>query len=91
MWYWNDHMGWWMLLEGAVWLLFWGGILWFVLSLARAPRRPDSAEDPLDIARQRYARGEIDRATFEELTRDLAANLPQARRARFTPLLERTD
>lgn len=33
---------------------------------------PASKETPLDIARQRYARGELSKKAFEQLKRDLA-------------------
>jgi putative membrane protein len=56
-------------------LVFWGllivglvfGIRWLV-SQGREPR-PDTA---LDILRQRYARGEIDKEEFEAKKRDLS-------------------
>jgi putative membrane protein len=58
----------------AMMLLFWGvvitgivlGIRW-MLSTGRLPR----ADAALDILRQRYARGEIDREEFEARKRDL--------------------
>ena len=79
MWHTGDGMGWWMLWGGLMMVLFWGGIIalivWTVQSLSRredgqgqpgAPRRT-----PLDIARERYARGDISREEFEQIKRDL--------------------
>ncbi len=44
-----------------------GVLVWWLIGQPRAPRR-DSA---LDILRERYARGEIDRNEFEARRRDL--------------------
>jgi putative membrane protein len=62
-------------------LLFWGLIITAVVVLARGfggrsggnePRLREKT--PLDIVGERYARGEIGKAEFEEKRRDLAAN-----------------
>lgn len=59
-------------------LLFWGLIIFAVVMLARGfgggagasqPRLRDKT--PLDILGERYARGEIDRAEFEQKRSDL--------------------
>jgi putative membrane protein len=79
-WGWGMHPMWWI---GSAWglgmllmmLLFWGlviaaialGIRWLV-GQGREPRS-DSA---LEILRQRYARGEINREEFEAKKRDLS-------------------
>ena len=80
MWGAGDGVGWWMLWGGVMMVLFWGGIValavWVVQSawgdhggLRRgfAPRG-DSAEE---IARRRYARGEITRDEFARIIEDL--------------------
>jgi putative membrane protein len=73
---WGEHegMGWWMLF-GSVWfVLFWGAIIWLfvrLLSPGRDARGPD--DSPIEIARRRYARGEITREEFEQIRRDLSA------------------
>ncbi|HEV8641968.1 MAG TPA: DUF5676 family membrane protein [Methylomirabilota bacterium] len=78
-WGWGMHPMWWV---GSAWgigmmllmLLFWGlavtGIVLGVRLLLKPgiESRPDSA---LEILRQRYARGEIDREEFEARKRDL--------------------
>ena len=70
MW-WSAHsgMGWWMLL-GSLWmLLFWGAIIWLIawgVKKASGPEK-DGREDPLEIAKRRYAKGEITKEEFEEI------------------------
>ena len=82
MWHTGDGMGWWMLWGGLMMVFFWGAIIalvvWAVQSLGRGeaghtqrggatpPARP-----PLEIAKERYARGEISRDEFEQMKRDL--------------------
>jgi len=60
-------------------LLFWGLIIVAIVALVRgfggssksdAPRLPEKTA--MDILRERYARGEIDKAEFEEKRRDLS-------------------
>ena len=61
-------------------LLFWGliiiGVVWLVRSFAAKPDSGTSepkARDktPLEILAERYARGEIDKAEFEQKRKDL--------------------
>ncbi len=76
MWHYSDGMGWWMLFGGLMWLAFLvlivGAIVYLLRngSALRGGRRP-SGDDPVDIVRQRYARGEITREEFEQLRKDL--------------------
>ena len=77
--YWNEGMGWWMLFGGFWMVLFWGGIIaliiWGIKKLTER-RGPGSGsierENPLDIARNRYAKGEISKEEFERLKKDLS-------------------
>lgn len=73
------HGGGWM---GIGMLLFWGLVILAVVVLARgfgrssgsgggAPNERDRT--PLEILRERYARGEIDKAEFEQKRSDLGA------------------
>ncbi len=56
-------------------LIFWGGlialIIWGITKLSRrngsTPKR-----NPLDIAKERYAKGEISREEFDQLKKDLS-------------------
>ncbi len=72
MW-WGVHegMGWWMLFGGIWILLFWGAIIgliiWGIRALTGRPEPRHDLDDPLEIARRRYARGEITRAELEEI------------------------
>ncbi len=72
------HAGyWWMwIMMMGFWVLIVGGIVGLVLWLTRqgesATTRPGlGAQRPLDILRERYARGEISREEFERMRRDL--------------------
>lgn len=73
MWDMQDGMGWWMVYAGIWMLIFWGvivaGVVWAIGSFNPRSGVQDSA---LEIARQRYARGEISQEEFLRLTRDLA-------------------
>ena len=60
--------GWWS-------LIFWGGLIALVIwGIMRLTRRNDSAtrHDPLDVAKGRYARGEVSREEFEQIKKDLS-------------------
>lgn len=55
-----------------VWILIIVALVWFVM-IATRERGDDSQRNPsaLEILRQRYARGEIDRQEFEQKKQDL--------------------
>ena len=81
MMWWNGAWGWGgvgMLFAGFAMLVFWGVIIalivWGVSMLAKphAVQRPTS-DTPLDIAKARYARGEISKEEFEQLRKDLTS------------------
>lgn len=65
----------------GIWMiLFWGLIIAAVVVLARGVGGRSAGSDsrvaertPLDILRERYARGEIDKNEFEQKRRDLSA------------------
>ncbi len=75
---WSWHEGW--MVFGVMWmLLFWGGlivlIVWGIKKLTE--RRGSSTtttekHDPLDIARERYARGDISKEEFEQMKKELS-------------------
>lgn len=78
-WEWGMHPGWWMWGAGGMvmmlmMLVFWGlviaGVVLGIRWLVRQGRQeqPDRA---LDILRERYARGEINKEEFEARRRDL--------------------
>jgi putative membrane protein len=65
------------MLFGGLWmLLVWGLLIWALAwALSRfggsQGRAPGTEETPLDIARKRFARGEIGREQFEEIRETL--------------------
>ncbi len=75
MWGAHEGMGWWMLFGGLWMVLFWGiilgGVIWAVSRLAGGR---DAGRSPLDIAKERYARGEISAEEFERIRHDLSAS-----------------
>ena len=74
---WGEHegMGWWMLF-GSIWfVVFWGLVIWAIATAFSRSERgsgPGVSETPLDIARRRYAQGELNREQFEQIRRDLS-------------------
>ncbi len=66
--------GWWM---PVVMVGFWGLVVWGIIALVRGsgvccvPSQQVSKESALDILRNRYAKGEIDREEFESKRKDL--------------------
>lgn len=81
MWWGHHTLGWGGLLIGALMmLLFWGGLFvlgWLLIRATMASRsqqatgQDHSSGGPLQILKARYARGEIDKAEYEEIRRDL--------------------
>jgi putative membrane protein len=79
MWGWNGGT-WWsfgmMLGMLLFWLLIIAGLVFGISLLMRGDstdrgRAGDDRQQPLDILRERYARGEISREEFEQMRRDL--------------------
>jgi putative membrane protein len=71
-----------MIFGGLMMLLFWGGLIALVILAVRAfstsgnretSRGDNTGETPLEIVKMRYARGEISKAEYEEIRRDLTA------------------
>lgn len=81
--FWSQHMmgygwgGW--LVGGLAMLLFWGGLIALVVFTIRAlaganqnkGTKASSEETALDILKRRYAQGEIDKAKYEAMRRDI--------------------
>lgn len=74
-WHGSGNVGWGWMVFGAVWMVvFWGAVFalayWLIRGLAA---RPSAGERPTadDIARERYARGDITREQLEEIRRNL--------------------
>ena len=79
MWCWHEGMGWWMVFGGILMVLFWGGLIALVVwGISRLIQGSDSGpssgqrRDALDIAKERYAKGEISREEFERIKKDLS-------------------
>ncbi len=64
--------GWWMVVAGVFWLaavaLLVFGVIWFARQRGRL-----GGDRSGRILRERYARGDIDRETFERMRRELEA------------------
>jgi len=69
----ESGMGWWMLWEGILFVLFWAAVIglaaWAVSTWR--PRDERVERTALDIAEERYARGDISREEFDQIRRDL--------------------
>ncbi len=75
MWETPIGMGWWMVFGGLFMVLFWGGLIALIIwGFTKLLRRGDSApkRDPLEVAKERYAKGEIPRKEFEQIKKDLS-------------------
>lgn len=75
--WWMGHngMGWWMVFAWVWGALFWaaviGLIVWLVVRAAGGSPPQERGPSPLEIARERYARGEISREEFQRIVGDL--------------------
>ena len=69
----HDGWGLWMLVGWLWFVLFWGGIIALIVwAVNRTGGRSEPApQTALDIAKERYARGEINAEEFERIRRDL--------------------
>ncbi|MBI2166016.1 MAG: SHOCT domain-containing protein [Chloroflexi bacterium] len=71
----TSDVGWgWMTLGWVGMLLFWGSTIWLIVwSVSRftGSQGGSGGATPLDIAKARYARGEISKEQFEDLKKTL--------------------
>jgi len=73
-------LGWTGMIGGFFMMVFWVLVVYMIISMLRRPHgmghhcmgHGDMRSDPLDILRERYAKGEIDRKEFEEKKKDLS-------------------
>ena len=74
MWFMHDFGGWCMWFGGIGMFIFWGGVIalivWGIVRLTKH-ESITTKHTPLDIAKERYARGEITKEQFEQIKRDL--------------------
>jgi putative membrane protein len=78
MWEWDWHswtwgMGIMMFLMVVFWSLVVGFIIWLIIRLTkRDSGSPEAKRTAMDIARERYARGEITKEQFDQIRKDLS-------------------
>lgn len=67
MMYYDGHMGYfgWMYM-----LLFWGILIWFIVWLVNKTKEPRD-KTPLQIAQERYAKGELTKKQYEDMRKEL--------------------
>ena len=69
----GDFWGGWWIVMPIMMVLFWGGVIALVVWMVRQFRGDRaSGHSPLDIAKERRAKGEISQDELEEIKRDLA-------------------
>ena len=79
MWYMHNYggwgMGWGALIMGVICIGLIGLAIWGIVRLTRHGRCCSTAittgHTPLDIAKERYAKGEITKEQFEQIKKDL--------------------
>jgi putative membrane protein len=74
MWYGMDGWGWGMMGMGMLFMvLFWVLVLLGIVALVKWLIGPSSGvgRRPLDIIKERYAKGELTKEQFEQMKRDL--------------------
>lgn len=76
MWWFGPDSGWGMMIVGMIiWVLVLGGtaalVVWAITRTVKGGTTGSRAS-PIDIARERYARGEISKEQFEQIKKDLS-------------------
>jgi len=52
-------------------LLFWGALIWLVVTLVNTSHPVRKEEDPMSILKKRYASGEITKKQYEDMKKEL--------------------
>ena len=73
MWFMHDFGGWGMLFGGIWMFIFWGGLIALIIwGITRFTGCDVSIKHaPLEVAKERYAKGEINKEQFEQIKKDL--------------------
>ncbi len=75
MWnYYGEHMWGWGVLGPFMMIVVWAAIILFIVWLVREARgtaRGERDKSALEVLKERYAKGEIERKEFEEKKKDL--------------------
>ena len=73
-WHTGEGMGWWMVFGGFLWITVVATVVYFFVSLVRGPQTDtrEKRDDPIDIAKRRYASGQITSDEYERIRHDLA-------------------
>ena len=65
-----------MIFGGLIFVAFWVAVIWLIVWGIRRFTEPRASnvvgKSPLEIAKERYARGEITKEQFEQLKKDLS-------------------
>lgn len=74
MMWWNNGMGLWMIF-GSLWMIiFWAAIIALIVWIVRKfTSQKGPSNNAIEIAKQRYARGEITKEQFEQIKKDLSS------------------
>ena len=51
-------------------IIFWGALIWLIVYLV-IRYKPNDPKTPLQIAKERYAKGELTKAQFHEMKKEL--------------------
>ena len=72
---WMYGGGWlWMVFGFLIFILFWGAVIWLIVWAIRKAtgHLGTSGQNALEIAKMRYAKGEITKEQFDQIKKDLA-------------------
>lgn len=75
MWCFGEGTAWWSWSSGIGMFIFWGAFIALVVwGILRFTKRDSSTtkHTPLDVAEERYAKGEISKEEFEQIKKDLS-------------------